>query len=83
MKEFPASDAKSNFNRLLEAAAQAPVRVTQKGRPVCVMMSVQQYNRIRGAAWERLSTTMDRLGSEAAEQGLTDAELDKLLADES
>ena len=28
--------------------------MTKKGRPVGVMMSMQQYERIRGAAWERL-----------------------------
>ena len=44
---------------------------------------MRQYERLRGAAWERLSATMDRLGAEAAGNGLTDAELDALLADES
>ena len=47
------------------------------------MMSVDQYERLRGAAWERVSQTMDRIGKQAAEAGLTDVELDSLLADES
>lgn len=46
-------------------------------------MSVQQFERLRGAAWERLTATMDRLGQEASESGLTDAMLESLLADES
>ncbi|MFQ8434090.1 type II toxin-antitoxin system Phd/YefM family antitoxin [Amaricoccus sp. W119] len=83
MKEIAARDAKNRFGQLLDSAQGAPVRVTKKGRAVGVVMSIQQYERLRGAAWERLSATMDRLGAEAAGNGLTDAELDALLADES
>ncbi len=83
MKDIPARDAKNRFGQLLDAAQSAPVRVTKKGRAVGVMMSMQQYEGLRGAAWERLSATMDALGAEAAERGLTDADLDTLLTDES
>ena len=47
------------------------------------MLSVQHYERLRGAAWERLAATMDRMGEEASANNLTDAKLDALLADES
>ena len=36
-----------------------------------------------GSAWERLTATMDAMGEEASARGLTDAELEALLADES
>ena len=83
MKEMAAKDAKNRFGRLLDAAQSAPVRVTRNGKSVGVMMSVQQYERLRGAAWERLTTTMDALGREASARGLTEAGLEALLADES
>lgn len=83
MKEITAKDAKNRFGQLLQSAQQGPVRVTRNGRPVGVVMSVQQFERLRGAAWERLTATMDRLGQEAAGRGLTDAVLESLLADES
>lgn len=83
MKEVTAKDAKNRFGQLLQSAQQGPVRVTRNGRPVGVVMSVQQFERLRGAAWERLTATMDRLGQEASERGLTDAMLESLLADES
>ena len=83
MKEMAAKDAKNRFGRLLDAAQSAPVRVTRNGRSVGVMMSVQQYERLRGAAWERLTATMDALGREASAKGLTEAGLEALLADES
>ena len=83
MREVSASEAKIRFGRLLDAAQGAPVRVTRKGRAVGVMMSVQQYERLRGAAWERLAATMDALGEVSSADGLTKARLEALLADES
>ena len=82
MKEIAAHEAKSRFGHLLDAAQTAPVRVTKKGRPVAVLMSMQQYERLRGAAWTRLTETMDRLGAEATARGLTDADTEALVADD-
>ena len=82
MKDIAARDAKNHFGHLLDAAQTVPVRVTKKGRPVGVVMSIQQYERLRGAAWARLTETMDRMGAEATARGLTDAELDTLVGDD-
>ena len=82
-KEVAARDAKNRFGQLLDAAQSGPVRVTRKGRAVGVMMSVQQYERLRGAAWERPTTTMGALGKEASAKRLTKGQLEALLADES
>ena len=83
LKEIAARDAKNRFGLLLDAVQSAPVRVTKKGRAVGVMMSIQHYERLRGAAWERLTATMDALGKQASANGLTDSCLETLLADES
>ena len=83
MREIAAREAKNQFGQLLDAAQRAPVRVTKKGRPVGVMMSMEQYARLRGAAWDALNETMDRMAKRATARGLTDAKLEKLLADDS
>ena len=83
MKEIAAREAKNQFGRLLDASQSAPVCVTKKGRPVSVVMSIEQYQRLRNVAWERLAETMDNLSAEAAAKGLTESRLDILLADES
>ena len=76
MRKIAAREARNRFGRLLDAAQIAPVRVTKKGRPVGVVMSVRQYDRLRGAAWARLAEAMERLGAEAAVQGLTERRLE-------
>ena len=83
MKEIAARDAKNRFGYLLDVVQSAPVRVTRKGKAAGVMMSMQHYERLRGAAWERLTTAMDALGGEVSANGLTEAKLKALLADES
>jgi antitoxin Phd len=83
MRTISSVDAKNRFGQLLDAAQRAPVAVTKKGRPAAVIMSVEDYERMRGAAWERLFGTIETARREAAERGLTDELLDELLDDES
>jgi prevent-host-death family protein len=83
MRTISSHDAKNRFGQLLDAARHAPVTVTRKGRPAAVVMSIEDYERMRGTAWQRLSETMARARQRAAECGLTDELLDELLADES
>ena len=82
MKTIAAREARNRFGSLLDAAQDTSVCVTKKGRVVGVLMSMEQYERLRSAAWERLTATMDRLGAEAAANGLTEAMLAKLLEEE-
>lgn len=80
MQEASAKDARNRFGRLLDAARGGPVCITRRGRAVAVMMSMEQYQRLQGDAWTRLTETMDRLGTESDSSGLTEAGLDALLA---
>jgi prevent-host-death family protein len=79
MRTVSAIDAKNRFGQLLDAAQRAPVTITKKGRPTAVVMSIEDSERMRGAAWKRLFETMATARKEAAGRGLTD----ELLADES
>ena len=83
MKTISAIDAKNRFGQLLDAAQREPVTVTKKGRPAAVMLSVEDYERIRGAARRRLLATIEQTQKEAAVAGMTEGSLDQLLADES
>jgi prevent-host-death family protein len=75
--------AKNRFGQLLEAVQRAPVTVTKQGRPAAIVLSVEDYQRMRGAAWQRLTDTMANARRVTTERGLTDERLDELLGDES
>jgi len=83
MKFISAIDAKNRFGQLLEAARREPVTVTKQGRPTAVMLSIEDYERMRGAARAGLLESVRRMQQEAAQKGLTEEVLDELLTDDS
>ena len=83
MKEINARTAKNQFGQLLESAQRGPVRVTRRGRPAGVLLSEEQYQRLRGIAWDRLADTVATMRRQAAENGMNEDVLAELLADES
>ncbi|MCB1742054.1 MAG: type II toxin-antitoxin system Phd/YefM family antitoxin [Gammaproteobacteria bacterium] len=82
MKTISAIEAKNRFGQLLEAAQREPVTVTKQGRPAAVVLSVEDYERMRGAARASLLESVRRMQQEAAAAGLTEEVLDELLADD-
>lgn len=50
MRTVSSFDAKSSFGQLLDAVQRAPVTITKKGRPAAVVMSIEDYEPMRGAA---------------------------------
>ena len=47
MKTLSAKDAKYGFGRLIDLARAEPVAVAKHGRPVVVVMAVEEYERLR------------------------------------
>ena len=83
MKSFSTAEAADRFVELLDAARRSPVAVTERGRPAAVMLSLEDYERLRGTAWDRLAATMARARHQAQERGLTDEVVEALLVDGS
>ena len=46
MQHISARDAKNGFGRLIDLARAAPVSVDKHGRPVVVVLSVEEYQRL-------------------------------------
>ena len=82
MKEINARNAKNKFGQLLESAQRGPVRVTRRGRSAGVLLSEEQYQRLRGIAWDRLAGTVNAMRDQSDENNLTDEILADLLADD-
>ncbi len=56
MKTMPAAEAKTNFGALLDSAQREPVTISKKGRPVAVLMSIQEFKEHETMKLERLRT---------------------------
>lgn len=50
MKNFSAKDAKNHFGMMIDEARLAPVVIEKHGRPVVVVCSVEEFERIRSLA---------------------------------
>ena len=61
MKTLSAKDAKYGFGRLIDLARAVPVAVAKHGRPIVVVMAVEEYERLKffetGHVDSRPSTT--------------------------
>lgn len=79
MKTISASDAKQRFAALIDAAQREPIRVRRQNRDVLVVMSPEDYDRMRGASVAELDRLCEQVSKQAAERGLTDKILANLL----
>ena len=46
MQRMSARDAKNSFGRLIDTARAEPVAVEKHGRPVVVVLSIEEYERL-------------------------------------
>ena len=89
MRTMSSDTGQIKLRELIEAVRNEPVTVLEKGEPVAVVLSpaefdrLEEQDRIRREAKARLRRTISLIQREAAERGLTDTELERLMADES
>jgi len=79
MRSISATEAKQNFAALLDAAQRGPVVIRRQARDQAVVISPQEYDRLRGVAIAELEVLSARITAEAAARGLTQDKLDALL----
>ncbi|MCB4364549.1 type II toxin-antitoxin system Phd/YefM family antitoxin [Hydrogenophaga taeniospiralis] len=83
MLSYTANQAKTHFGEFLDQVQREPVQVLKRDRVVGVMVSAQDYEAMRNFYANRLQGTLAQNAASAAAQGLTEDELQRLLADES
>lgn len=48
MKRMPAAEAKNAFGHLIDLARHEPVLIEKHNRPVVVVISIEEYDRLTG-----------------------------------
>jgi prevent-host-death family protein len=81
MKNVSATEAKQRLAALLDAAQREPVVIRRRNRDVAVIISAEEYDRIRGVKVDELDRLCERVSNQAAARGLTDEILADLLKD--
>jgi len=81
MKTVSATDAKQRLAALLDAAQREPILIRRQNRDVAVIMSAEEYERIRGIYNDEFERFCDRVGAEAVKRGLTEEVLADILKD--
>ncbi|THF57196.1 type II toxin-antitoxin system Phd/YefM family antitoxin [Pseudothauera rhizosphaerae] len=82
MRTVTASEAKQGLAGVIEAAAREPVVIRRQKRDVAVVMSMQEYERLVRLNVSEFQRFCDAVGAQAAERGLTEEKLGRLLADD-
>jgi len=82
MRYVSATDAKQNFAAMLDAAQRGPVVIRRQARDAAVLISPQDYDRLRGLAVAELDALCARVSTRASAAGLTANTLDALLRDD-
>lgn len=82
MRHVSATEAKQRLAALLDAAQREPIAIRRQNRDVAVVLSPQEYDRLRDLNAEELQRFCDRVAERAAERGLTEERLAEILSDE-
>ncbi|MCW5878586.1 MAG: type II toxin-antitoxin system Phd/YefM family antitoxin [Anaerolineales bacterium] len=71
MKTVPLAEARRRFSALLSKLGEEPIMLTRRGKPVAVLLSLEEYERLRRLEaydqFEALSQTLRESGSSARE----------------
>ena len=81
MRYVSASNAKQRLAAVLDAAQREPVTIKRQNREVAVVISPEDYRRLKNANIEEFQRFCDQVADMAQERGLTERKLTNLLAD--
>lgn len=82
MRTVSATDAKQSFAALLDTAQREPVVIRRHDRDIAVLMSADEYERLRDFYVRELEDLCNNVSAQAKARGMNEAVLEDLLRDE-
>ncbi|MGC2161439.1 MAG: type II toxin-antitoxin system Phd/YefM family antitoxin [Silvibacterium sp.] len=82
MRTISATEAKQSFAALLDTAQREPVVIRRHERDVAVLLSSEEYERMRDFYVRELEELCNRVSAQAKARGMNEAVLEDLLKDE-
>ena len=82
MKTVPATEAKNRLGAILDQAQREPIIIRRQDRDIAVVLSMADYERLRGGNIQAFVDLRNQVAAEAAAKGLTEERLNELLADD-
>ena len=79
MKTITATEAKNRLGAVIDDAQREPIVIQRQDRDVAVVISMQEYERIRQANIRAFLDARDACAAEAKRNGLTEEKLRELL----
>ncbi|MTJ54741.1 type II toxin-antitoxin system Phd/YefM family antitoxin [Anabaena sp. UHCC 0253] len=74
-----ASEVKRNFAEFLDQAQKEPVTIQGKNEDLVVVLSVVEYQRLKGLLKREFQEFCDQVGKEAEAKGMTEEKLNEIL----
>ena len=81
MRVFSATEAKQAFGAALDAAQREPVLIRKQNRDVAVILSAEEYAKLRGQRIAAFEAVCDAVAARATDRGLTEARFADLMRD--
>ena len=83
MLRISATEAKQRLAAVLDAAQREPVVIRRQNRDVAVVLSMEDYERMRGANVAEFQRYSDEIARRAAARGLSEDKLAEILTDDA
>lgn len=82
MKTVSAAEARTRFETVLDESQRAPVVIRDQDRDVAIVLSMADYERLRGGAVQAFIDLRNEVARQASAAGLTEERLTELLGED-
>ncbi|EKE09127.1 MAG: prevent-host-death family protein [uncultured bacterium] len=83
MRTISATEAKQSLGMIIDMSQREPVIIQRQHRDIAVLLSMHDYNRLKGTQLEAFNIFCEKIAQKAKERGLTEKKLEALLKDDS